>query len=85
MGKEREVISTQDFQTQINKISGTPLLEKLKKQIRKIVTNPDFGKPLMHGLAGYRTVYVKPYRILYSFDDNTILLVKFEHRKKVYL
>jgi mRNA-degrading endonuclease RelE of RelBE toxin-antitoxin system len=84
MGKEREIIYSQDFQDQIKKFSGTPLAEKMRKQIRKIVENPNFGKSLKYGLANYRTIYVKPYRILYSFDEGTVFLVKFDHRKNVY-
>ena len=58
---------------------------KLRKQIEKIVTNPDTGKPLRH-LRGERTLYVKPFRIIYSYNklEDILYLLKFEHRDSVY-
>tara|TARA_Y100000310_G_scaffold345426_1_gene464830 strand:+ start:8585 stop:8839 length:255 start_codon:yes stop_codon:yes gene_type:complete len=61
------------------------LREKLKKQVKKIVENPEVGKPLKY-LRGERTVYVKPFRIVYSYlkNVNEIVFLKFEHRKGIY-
>jgi mRNA-degrading endonuclease RelE of RelBE toxin-antitoxin system len=61
------------------------LKTKLKKQIEKIINNPEIGKPLKY-LRGERTVYVKPFRIIYSHiqSEDKIIFLKFEHRKSVY-
>ena len=59
------------------------LLKKLKAQINKILNNPNVGKPLKY-LRGERSLYVKPFRLIYSIKDDEIILLKFDHRKKVY-
>ncbi len=59
--------------------------EKLEKIIKKIILNPDIGKPLKY-LRGERALRINPFRIIYSFKKNEkiLYLLKFEHRKIVY-
>ena len=78
------VISTEKFEKEFKKIKDKGLKEKLKKQIVKIIENPDFGKPLRYDLKGEKTVYVKPYRLIYKVEGDKLILLRFEHRKKVY-
>ena len=80
---------------QITKITRSPkfikqtkhldgfLLEKLKKQIVKITKEPLVGKPLRYG-RGERALYVKPFRLVYALRQDELVLLKFDHRKKVY-
>lgn len=65
------------------KILDSFILKKLRKQILKILENPNVGKPLKYR-RGERSLYVKPFRLIYSFFNDTIFLLKFEHRKSVY-
>lgn len=57
--------------------------EKLEKQIRKVVENPNVGKPLKY-TRGERALYIKPFRLIYAIRKDEIILLKFEHRKSVY-
>ncbi len=57
--------------------------ERLEKQIRKIVKNPNVGKPLKY-TRGERSLYIKPFRLVYAARKDEIILLKFEHRKRVY-
>jgi len=57
--------------------------DKLEKQIKKIIENPNVGKPLKYK-RGERSLYVKPFRLIYSRRGNEIILLKFGHRKNVY-
>lgn len=66
------------------KIKDNLMKEKIKKQIIKIMSDLKIGKPLQHNLKGERSVRVKPFRLIYSFDENTLYLLRFEHRKKAY-
>lgn len=59
------------------------LLEKIKKQITKILQNPQIGKPLRYK-RGERSLYIKPFRLIYTIRGNELILLKFNHRKKVY-
>lgn len=78
------VIPTEKFEQDVKKIKKSPLKEKLEKQIKKITENPNFGKPLRYDLKGERTIFVKPYRLLYKVDGDKLYLLRFEHRGKVY-
>ena len=57
--------------------------ERLEKQIKKIISEPAIGKPLKY-TRGERTLYVKPFRLVYAVCQDEIILLKFEHRKRVY-
>ncbi len=59
------------------------LLKKLKSQITKIFKNPDVGKPLKYS-RGERSLYIKPFRLVYSVSGDELILLKFDHRKRVY-
>jgi len=55
---------------------------KIKKQIIKIVDNPDIGKPMMYCRKGTREVYVAPYRLAYSFVNDTLIFLDIYHKDK---
>ena len=59
------------------------LLERLKKQIKKIIENPEVGKPLKYR-KGERLLYIWPFRLIYSIKEEELILLKFEHKKSVY-
>ena len=80
----KRVLSTEVFDKDVKKIKDASVIERLENQIRKIIKNPDSGKSLRYGMKNERTVYVKLYRLIYSVDGNNLILLKFEHRKKVY-
>ena len=78
-----EVIYTEKFEHEFKKADQS-IKEKALKQIKKIIEHPTIGKPLRYQLKGERTVYVKPYRIIYSYFNETLYFLRFEHRKEVY-
>ncbi|MBI4015687.1 MAG: type II toxin-antitoxin system RelE/ParE family toxin [Candidatus Aenigmarchaeota archaeon] len=78
------IIPTDKFEEEIKKIKDGSLKEKIKKQLKKIVERPEVGKPLSYDLKGERTIYIKPYRLIYSIEGDKIILLRFEHRKEVY-
>jgi mRNA-degrading endonuclease RelE of RelBE toxin-antitoxin system len=57
--------------------------EKLEKQIRKIIENPEIGKLLKYK-RGERKLYIKPFRLIYAVHRDEIFLLKFKHRKDAY-
>lgn len=78
-----DVIYTEKFEKEVKKLDSSIKI-KVIKQIEKIIQEPQIGKPLRYDLKGEKTVYVKPYRIIYSFDKNTITFLRVQHRKVVY-
>ena len=80
----KEIIWTNKFENNLKKVKDKSTKEKIKKQIIKIIKNPEIGKPLRFRLKGERTMYVKPYRMIYAVIKDKLYLLRFEHREKVY-
>lgn len=70
------------FEKQVRKIKDAFMKEKVKKQIAKIINDPETGKPMRFSRKGTREVYIAPYRLsyLYSKEENRILLTDLYHK-----
>lgn len=79
-----DILFSEGFEKSFKKLKDKILKNRIIKQIDKISDNPSIGKPLKHDLKGERTIYIKPYRLIYSFKKNKIILLRFIHRKEVY-
>ena len=84
MEKIKEIVWTQKFEQQYKKMKNRTTQDRIDKQIRKILKNPDIGKPLKHELKGERTIYIKPFRLIYTVQGDRLILLKFEHRNWAY-
>ena len=78
------IVSTDKFDSDVNKVKDKRTKDRLKKQIKKLMNNPRIGKPLKYSFKRERTIYVRPFRLIYTLDKNKIILLRFEHRKSVY-
>ncbi len=63
-----EVIWDKKFQSAFKKIKNQHTKDRIRKQIRKIIQNPEIGKPYRYARRGERSVYIGNYRLLYSFE-----------------
>jgi len=77
-----EVIYEEDFLRKICKIKDNTIREHVKKQIKKIVENPEIGKPMSYDRKGTRELYVKPFRLSYVFieHENKIIILDLYHK-----
>ena len=80
----REVVWTKRFERELRKVGDKIIKGRVKKQIEKILDSPETGKPLRFALRHERSIYVPPYRLIYSVQGETLYLLRFEHRKVVY-
>ena len=64
----------------ISKIKNPALKEKIKKQVEKILDNPEIGKPMRYTRKGTRELYVKPYRLAYSYSNHKIIFLDIYHK-----
>ena len=78
------IIRKKELEKAIKHIDST-LKKKIKKQIKKIIENPEIGE-FLHYTKGIRKIYISPFRLLYFYDKekNIIYLLEFEHRDIVY-
>jgi mRNA-degrading endonuclease RelE of RelBE toxin-antitoxin system len=65
-----EIRFDKNFVNLFSRIKDEALRTKIKKQIKKISENPEVGKPMRHDRKGTRELYVKPFRLSYSFEVN---------------
>lgn len=72
------------FEKTIKKIKDASLKDKIKKQIEKIISNPEIGKPMRYLRVNTREVYISPYRLSYIFlkNEEKLVMLEFYHKNK---
>jgi mRNA-degrading endonuclease RelE of RelBE toxin-antitoxin system len=72
-----------DFKKQFQKIDAS-FRFKIKKQITKILGNPEIGKPMRYGRKYTRELYIKPYRLSYMYlkEKDEVVLLCLYHKDK---
>lgn len=80
----KTIVRTNKFERSLRSIKDNKLKERAKKQIAKIINNPKIGKPLRYSLKNERSIYVKPFRIIYTVKGETLYLLRFSHRDYAY-
>ena len=70
------------FKKRVTKIRDKVLKERVKKQLAKIVLNPNIGKPMRFSRKGTREVYVSPFRLSYLYieSEDTIVFLDLYHK-----
>ncbi len=70
------------FLSLIAKIRNNDDKEKIKKQIKKIIENPEIGKPMRYTRKGTREVYTGSFRLSYAYlkEENKILFLDLYHK-----
>lgn len=70
------------FKKTLSKLKDNSLKIKIKKQIKKIIEQPEIGKPMKYERKGTRELYIKPFRLVYSYkeDELVILFLELYHK-----
>ena len=70
------------FDKVMRKLKDEALKLHVKKQIQKIVENPEIGKPMRYTRKGTREVYVAPFRLAYMYlkDEDTVVFLDLYHK-----
>ena len=78
------VIYDSKFERAFRKIRDDLVKVKIKKQIFKIIKNPEVGKPMRYARKGTREVHVKPFRLSYAYlkSENKIIFLDLYHKDK---
>lgn len=77
-----EIRFDKKFISIFSKIKDNSLKEKITKQIKKISENTEIGKPMRYNRKGTRELYVKPFRLSYSYtkDNNVVYILDLYHK-----
>lgn len=72
----------EDFLKTISKIKDEAVKKKIKKQVEKIIDNPETGKPMRYSRKGTREVYIAPYRLAYAYQpsEDKIIFLEIYHK-----
>ena len=60
------------------------LLGRLAKEIRKVLKNPEIGKPLRHSLKSYRRTHVGSFVLVYEVVGSSVFFLDFDHHDRIY-
>ncbi len=71
-----------DFFSILRKIKNKADEEKVKKHIKKIIENPEIGKPMRYARKGTREVYTGSFRLSYAYfkEENKIVFLDIYHK-----
>jgi len=74
---------TEKFIQIYNKLDNF-IRKKIKKQIEKIIQNPETGKPMRYARKGTRELYIKPFRLSYAYmkSEDKIIILNLYHKKR---
>lgn len=78
-----EIRFDKKFTLMFSKLKNNLLRKKIMKQIKKISENPQIGKPMRNLRKGTRELYIKPFRLSYSYlrDENIVYVLDLYHKK----
>ncbi|MFA6328376.1 MAG: type II toxin-antitoxin system RelE/ParE family toxin [Candidatus Micrarchaeia archaeon] len=79
-----DAVYTEAFRRAVRKIKDGAVKERVKRQVAEILEKPDVGKPLRFERKGERSVWVPPFRIIYSVEGNAVYFLDFDKRDRVY-
>lgn len=70
------------FLKTISKIKSKDTKVRIKKQIEKIIENPEIGKPMRYSRKGTRELYAAPYRLAYAYipSENRIIFLEIYYK-----
>lgn len=79
-----EIRFAKKFTDIFSKIKDELMRTKVKKQIQKILINPEVGKPMMYSRKGTRELYIKPFRLsyIYLIEKNIVYILDLYHKKE---
>ena len=72
----------EDFIKKIGKIKHEAIKEQIKKQVEKIINNPEIGKPMRYNRKGTRELYLKPFRLAYVYipEEEKLIFLDLYHK-----
>ena len=71
-----------DFLKTISKINNQTFKEHVKKQVERIIEQPELGKPMKYDRKGTQELYIKPYRLAYAYQksENKLIFLEIYHK-----
>ncbi len=73
-----------NFKKLLEKVNDGLMKLKIRKQIAKIIKEPEIGKPMKYSRKGTRGVYISPFRLSYLYlkEEDKIIFLDLYHKDK---
>ncbi len=77
-----EVEHRPNFLKIIRRIKDDSVKGQIKKQIKKIIENPEIGKPMRYARKGTRELHIGYFRLSYTYlkSENKIIFLDLYHK-----
>ena len=75
-----DVIFEDEFKKAFQKIKDSSLKEKIMKQVEKIKSDPEIGKPMRYSRKGTREIYIPPFRLSYTIEEDVVYVLDIYHK-----
>lgn len=77
-----DIFYKDEFERFFSKIKDNSFKEQMRKLIKKIIENPQIGKPMQYDRKGTREVYAGSFRVAYAFlpSENKLIFLKIYHK-----
>ncbi len=77
-----EVEHKHNFLKKTHRINDMSVKERVKNQIKKILENPEIGKPMRYARKGTRELYIGSFRLSYVYlkSENKIIFLDMYHK-----
>ncbi|HLC88633.1 MAG TPA: hypothetical protein VJG49_01220 [Candidatus Nanoarchaeia archaeon] len=71
-----------NFLSLLRKVKNKADEERIKKQIKKIITDPETGKPMRYARKGTREVYISSFRLSYAYfkEEEKLIFLDLYHK-----
>jgi mRNA-degrading endonuclease RelE of RelBE toxin-antitoxin system len=78
----RRFTQSKNFTKSVDKLDNFEF-SRLQNLLRKIIENPNVGKPMRYQRKGTRELYMKPFRLsyLYNSQEDVIIFLELYHKK----
>ncbi len=74
------IIFDENLVRTISKIKDREVQKSIKNKIKKIIENPDLGKPMRNVRKGTREIYIGHFRLSYTHNNETIEFLDLYHK-----
>ncbi len=73
-----------NFASIFKRIKDSALRERVRGQIKKIISKPEAGKPMKYARKGTRELYVASFRLSYAYikAENKVILLDLYHKDR---
>ena len=71
-----------NFLSLLRKVKNKAEEERIKKQIKKIIADPETGKPMRYARKGTREVYIGSFRLSYAYfkEEEKLIFLDLYHK-----